>query len=245
MAFLRWHWNKNSVVTTVGSPPTETPDVAAPQVVDNTGLDPKLPDEDAILPDATSEPEVESEDYERQKFLAFERVNSLTRRYNRREEEWVRSEDRYLEAIHLYTLAYGQLVVQKTPGLFAGELPSHDERAFDEWVEAAEALIEEIDNYAYQYDAHLDTEYEALMALRDDKMIVVETATFPGSGSKMEDARKAMELPEFAEAKARADVHIKEFATSSVMNIGGSVTSWASEFFGSEEFKKIRDSLLK
>jgi hypothetical protein len=167
--------------------------------------------------------ELSEEQFEKEKWKAFDRVNAAIRRYNRREAEWQRSEELYLEGVHLYTLAYAQLYAQKTPGLFAGEVPSHDARAFDDYVEAGETALEEIDYYVEKYHAADDENYPSLEKVREEVADVVETAVYPGSGSKMQDARNAIVSPEYAAVKARTDAYIEEFAKEGVLNVGSSI----------------------
>jgi hypothetical protein len=165
-----------------------------------------------------------SSDYEKDKARAFNRLNSLIRRYNRREAEWLRSEDRYLEDLHLYFMSYSQLVMQQTPGLFAGELPAHDERGFDDYVEAAEAVLEELDIYVDAYEADQDENYPQLESVREEVALAVE-ATFPGSGNKMNDALISLQLPEYVQVKQRTDDNLKAIFAGGMID---SVTSGAS-----------------
>jgi hypothetical protein len=127
---------------------------------------------------------------------AFNQLQPLIRRFDRKKMAYEISERQYLEKLYLWTLTFSMLELRSNPGTFAGDLPEHEMFLFSDFTESAESLLSDLTVYLNRYADGSDAEFEMLVKKKNEASSAV-LLSFPGTESRLQDAIVAMRSVEF------------------------------------------------
>jgi hypothetical protein len=127
---------------------------------------------------------------------AFNQLQPLIRRFDRKKKAYEISERQYLEKLYLWTLTFSMLELRSTPGTFSGDVPEHEMFPFSDYAECAESLLGDLTIYLDRFAADSDPEFEMLVRKKDEASSAV-LLSFPGTESRLQDAIVAMRTAEF------------------------------------------------
>jgi hypothetical protein len=169
-------------------------------------------DEEGNLP----EPPVDSAELRRKfesiKKEALAQLQPLIRRFDRKKRAYIISEQGYLEKLYLWMLTFSLLEARSNPGTFAGELPEHEMFSYSDFVESAESLLVDLDVYLDRYSEKSDPQYDEIMRTRQEA-IEATTLSYPGTGSRLEDAIVAMRSEKFKAVVNETNPRLTTLAT--------------------------------